>query len=124
MVVKGEAMIPALLLRFAGIAVPAPIARFLDWIALALALALGWAIWLHHHDAKVIGAHEAAISSAVASATDAANQAASNTASTEQAKVEATNDQARRAAIGSDDPLRAVDDSLRAGSPAHRRPAR
>jgi hypothetical protein len=124
MVVKGEAMIPALLLRAFGLSLPAPIARFADWIALALVVALGWAIWLHHHDTVLIEAHEAAISTAVASATDAANQAASNTANTEQAQVEASNDQARRAAIGSDDPLRAVDDSLRAGSPAHRHATR
>lgn len=117
-------MIPALLLRAFGVTLPAPIARFADGVALAMAVALGWAIWLHHHDTKLIDAHEAAISTAVASATEAANQAASNTASTEQAQVEASNDQARRAAIGSDDPLRAVDDSLRSGSTPHRHPAR
>jgi hypothetical protein len=104
-------MILALWARF--LALPEGLRAILSAIA---AGALAWALmtaYLHFRDARVIREHEAEIAEAVAHKTEAAEQAAHDAATTHKQQVETTNDEARDAADGSDDPLRAAFERLR-----------
>lgn len=70
-----------------------------------------WAVWLGNHDAAVIERHEEGVTAEVERKDEAGDTAARETAAAEKSTVERQNDQARKAADGSDDPLR---DGLRA----------
>jgi hypothetical protein len=78
-----------------------------------LLLAWGlWSLWLRSHDRAVIERHEEAITAKTSErASDAAADATKAVADT-TARVEQENEDARNAADGSDDPLRAALDSL------------
>lgn len=82
-------------------------------IGAGLGLLLAVAAWLHFHDRAVIENHEAEVTKAVTSQAAQAGDAAHSAVSTTQTKVEQQNDEARKAAAGSDDPLRAGFDRLR-----------
>lgn len=78
-------------------------------ILLAWAL---WSLWLRSHDRAVIERHEEAITAKTSErASDAAADATEAVADT-KGRVEQENEDARNAADGSDDPLRAALDSL------------
>lgn len=78
---------------------------------LLLAWAL-WSLWLRSHDRAVIERHEEAITAKTSErASDAATDATEAVADT-KARVDKENEDARNAADGSDDPLRAALDSL------------
>lgn len=70
-----------------------------------------WAVWLGKHDAEVIDRHEEGVTAEVERKDTAGDTAARETAAAEKSTVERQNDQARKAAEKSDDPLR---DGLRA----------
>lgn len=53
-------------------ALPSAVRWIIAGVALAIVLAIAWAIWLHTHDAKVIDQHEAAINQAAAPASEQA----------------------------------------------------
>lgn len=78
-----------------------------------LLLAWGlWSLWLRSHDRAVIERHEEAITAKTSErASDAATDATEAVADT-KARVEQENEDARNAADGSDDPLRAALDRL------------
>lgn len=78
-----------------------------------LLLAWGlWSLWLRSHDRAVIERHEEGISAQTSErASDAAADATEAVADT-KGRIEQENEDARNAAAGSDDPLRAALDSL------------
>lgn len=78
---------------------------------LLLAWAL-WSLWLRGHDRAVIERHEEVIEAEVERKAGEASEAAADAAAATKSDVEKTNDEARKAADGSDDPLRAALDSL------------
>ncbi len=90
--------------------------RAIYGVGILLAVLLGWRIWLWRHDVAVIKAHEAEVAAQVqAEAIDAAERATEAVSET-KGRIDETNEQARRDASGSDDPLRSGLDSLRTGS--------
>lgn len=104
-------MILALWTRF--LALPDGIRAILYAIAAGVA---GWALmtaYLHFRDARVIREHEASVREAIAERTERAEAAADEAAAQRKQQVETTNEQARKAADGSDDPLRAAFERLR-----------
>lgn len=78
-----------------------------------LLLAWGlWSLWLRSHDRAVIERHEEAITAKTSErASDAATDATEAVADT-KGRIKQENEDARNAADGSDDPLRAALDSL------------
>lgn len=104
-------MIISIWTRF--LALPDGIRAILYAIAAGIA---GWALmtaYLHFRDARVIREHEAEINQAVARKTEAANDVAVSRADAVRQEVERTNEEARQAADGSDDPLRTFFERLR-----------
>lgn len=98
-----------------------------EWIRRPLAIATAiiavaglcgtlWSCWLDKHDDEVIENHEAKITEQVIEASASASIAAVEAATVAKSEVEKTNEQARKAAHGSDDPLRAGLDRLRTGT--------
>lgn len=73
-------------------------------LAVALAAA-AWFTWLAIHDRAVIREHEADITEQVRTKTEAANDAAGKAGADTRNEVEKRNDEARKAADGSNDPL-------------------
>lgn len=72
----------------------------------ALGLTIGAAaLWLFFHDRAVIRDHERETAEAVATASASASAAATEAVRETKGKVEQTNDEARKAAAGSNDPL-------------------
>lgn len=98
-------------LWFSGL--PAGIRRAALWIALALlTIALVW--WFfRQHDAKVIERHEAATNAQVSEKASEGAAAGQKAADDTKAQIEQENDDARKVADGSDDPLAAALDRLR-----------
>lgn len=98
-------------LWFSGL--PAGIRRAALWIALALlTIALVW-LWFRQHDAKVIERHEAATKAQVTEKASEGAAAGQKAADDTKAQIEQENNDARKAADGSDDPLRAALGRLR-----------
>lgn len=102
-------MIVAWLIR---IGIPARFHRWALYAALAvLAVALVlW--WFARHDAAVIERHEGNVAAEVDRKDDAGDTAARETAAAEKATIQKENDDARKAADGSDDPLKHALDRL------------
>lgn len=73
------------------------------WAALAVLTLL---TWLHFHDRAVIREHEAKIAAQVEEITRLADEAALARAALTKKRIEESNDRAREAARGSDDPWR------------------
>ena len=72
--------------------------RLMAGVAVLALCAIAWALWLHHHDRKVIAEHEAPITEAIAQATERANEAA-NAADTARQIDNARRDEGLRDAI-------------------------
>ena len=87
--------------------------RWAHGLIAAAALATGVLLWLHFHDKAVVKDHEAGVAQAVATQSAAAAQAGHDAADQTKSEVEKSNEKARKAAAGSDDPLRAGLDGLR-----------
>lgn len=87
--------------------------RIAGYIGLAVALLA--ALWLAKtlYDRALIAEHDSVQETAVLKADAAADDKAGQVAATEQAKVEKENQDARKAAAGSDDPLKSAFDQLR-----------
>lgn len=80
----------------------------------AVLLIAAFLIWDWLDDRAAVTAHEAAISGEVAEKTSAAATSAAAAVNQTQTEVGQTNDQARRDAAGSNDPLKSGLDRLRA----------
>lgn len=110
-------MIPFLIGKFALWGLPESLRRPLALLTTGLAVAalcgLLWTCWLGKHDDAVIEKHEAKVTQAIATASASASAVAIDAASDTKSKVEKKNDDARKAAAGSDDPLKRGLDSLR-----------
>jgi len=109
-------MLEALLIRIvASVGVPERFRRAAGYIGLAVAvIALLW-LGKALYDRSVIAEHDAKQDVAVIKADAKADDIAGEVAASEQAKVEKENSDARREAMGSDDPLKSGLDRLRAG---------
>ena len=92
-----------------------PLALVTTVLAVAALLGLLWTWWLRGHDKAKIAEYEGAVQQAVATASASASAAAIETTEQSKAKTEQGNDDARKAAAGSDDPLRDGLGSLRSG---------
>lgn len=88
--------------------------RWAQALAGAAALIAAFLLWDWLDDRGVISDHEAKVAQQVEQKTTAANAAATSAADATRTEVEQTNDQARRAAAGSNDPLKSGLDGLRA----------
>lgn len=76
------------------------------------------------YDRSVIAAHERDIAAEIAKKSQAGAEAAASASASTRSEVEKSNDDARKAATGSDDPLRRGLDSLHKGPPSARPSAR
>lgn len=85
-------------------------AKSLAGIAL---LVIAFMAWLHFHDRAVIKDHEAELSQAIEAKDTAADEAARAVASEGTKQTENRIDEARKAAAGSDDPLKSALDRMR-----------
>lgn len=90
-----------------------PLAILTAFVTVAGMCALLWSCWLSSHDAEVIEDHEAKVTAAVIEASASASIAAVESAAAAKSNVEKTNDDARKAADGADDPLKRGLDRLR-----------
>ena len=70
-----------------------------------VAVVVAWSVWLHFHDQKVIEAHDAKIDAQVSEQAAEASEAATEAVTETKTRVEAENDDARKAADAGDDPL-------------------
>ena len=93
-----------------GIALP----RWAQAVAGAALLIAAFLIWDWLDDRAAIKAHEGAVAGQVAKQADAAATSAADAVNATQTEVGKTNEQARRDAAVSDDPLAAGFDRLRA----------
>lgn len=97
----------------AVIGVPERFQKLAAWVALILAaIAL---LWLAKtiYDRSIIREHEREIVEEVRDKTEAGNAAATEATSETRGRIEQENDDARKAADGSDDPLKSALDRLR-----------
>ena len=87
-------------------------------ITLGLILALwgAWKLFWHVYDSNLIDGYEKGKTAQVIEASASASIAAIEAATVKKSEVEKQNEQARKAADGSDDPLRAGLDRLRTGA--------
>lgn len=108
----------ALIMRLTGLS------RGFSIAVLVVAAIVGLAVAKAAYDHTVIARHEAKVAAQVAKAVAAGNEAAGVAVEAKRTQVEQTNETARQAASGSDDPLRAGLDSLRARTPKDRPAAR
>lgn len=92
--------------RLLALGIPERFHRIAMWIMLALLCAALFGIWLWRHDRAVIKDHEAEVTEQVGKLDDAGDRAATEAAADKKAGIEKENDDARKAADGSDDPLR------------------
>lgn len=85
------------------------LAKIAAWAMVVVAAAIliggGWAIWLRNHDQNTIKSHEAQISADVEQKQTAGSKAGQEAAADVKAEIEQENDDARKAAEQSDDPL-------------------
>jgi len=109
-------MLEALLIRaVASVGVPERFRRIAGYIGLALSvLALLW-LGKTLYDRSIIAEHDAKQDVAVLKADAVADDLAGKVAASGVAKVEKENEDARREAVGSDDPLKSGLDRLRSG---------
>lgn len=89
----------------------------IDALAGLLVIAIIAGAWLRIHDGSVIDKHEAKVTQHVNAKASEASGAASITVIQSKQEVEQSNANARTAAAGSNDPLRAGLDSLRHDNP-------
>lgn len=93
--------------------IPERLQKYVLYAILALIVAFGVWLWFRAHDRAVIREHEREIVEEVRERTDRGNAAATEAAAETQDKIEQENDDARKAADGSDDPLKSALDRLR-----------
>lgn len=85
-------------------------------VGLILALFAAWKLFWWQYDRGVIQNHETKITAQVIEASASASIAAVEAAAVAKSEVEKQNEQARKAADGSDDPLKSGLDRLRTGA--------
>ena len=84
--------------------------------AIGIVLAItAFMLWLNHRENAAVEADRAKAAAEIAPRQQRAGEAAQATAAAIQTKAEKENDEARKAAAGSDDPLKSGFDSLRSG---------
>lgn len=83
-----------------------------------------WSLWLHFHDKSVIERHEEKITRQVEAVSSEAAASASAAVDHSRNEVEQANEDARKAAADSDDPLKSGLDRLRTGKGSPSAPAR
>ena len=109
---------PAILLKLFGLPRWAKIAAAVALLVLALPILKGC------YDRSVIREHEREVAEQVREKTEAGEKAGRDAAVATKSEVEKRNDEARKAAAGSDDPLKSGIDSLRNPAGPHRNASR
>lgn len=99
--------------RLLSMGIPKRLHKVVMWLAFVLLCAALFGLWLWQHDRGVIEEHEAEVTEQVGKLDDDGDLAASEAAADKKAGIEKENEDARKAADGSDDPLKSGLDRLR-----------